>query len=195
MINIKFAKKAIEKGADGLILVAAGAGGHGRTYNPISFVHEVREFFDGPLVLSGGMTKGEDVLVTELLGADFSYIGTRFIPAVESSAEEAYKEMVTDASIEDILYTDAFSGLNANYLIPSIMKAGLDPSDLKKKENVEVSKDLKAWKDAWGAGQGVGSIQHIQSIAEIASELKTGYEQAIKQAAAKDVQKKQGLRR
>lgn len=178
-----------------MILVAAGAGGHGGTYNPISFVHEVREFFDGPLVLSGGMTKGEGVLVTELLGADFSYIGTRFIPAVESSAEEAYKEMVTDASIEDILYTDAFSGLNANYLIPSIMKAGLDPSDLKKKENVEVSKDLKAWKDAWGAGQGVGSIQHIQSIAEIASELKTGYEQAIKQAAAKDVQKKQGLRR
>lgn len=192
VINMKFAKKAIEKGTDGLVLVAAGAGGHAGTYNPIPFVHEVREFFSGPIVLSGGMTRGEDVLVTELLGADFSYFGTRFIPAEESSAEDAYKDMVTDTSIEDILYTDAFTGVNANYLTPSITGAGLDPANLKKKGNVDFSelrnKEVKAWKDVWGAGQGVGSTHHVQPIAEIVNELKSGYNQAINHAAKKEMQ-------
>lgn len=194
VINIKFAKKAIEKGADGLILVAAGAGGHGGTYNPISFVHEVRTFFDGPIALSGGMTRGEDVLATELLGADFSYIGTRFIPAVESSAQDGYKEMIVDSSMEDIIYTDAFSGVNANYLIPSITRAGLDPNNLKKKDGINFSdfhqKEVKAWKDIWGAGQGVGSIHQIQTVAEIVADLRSGYNQAIE-----SVLKKQCTRR
>lgn len=199
VINIKFAKKAVEKGADGLVLVSVGAGGHAGTYNPISFVHEVREFFSGPLVLSGGMTRGEDVLVTELLGADYAYFGTRFIPATESSAEEAYKEMVTDTSIEDIIFTDAFTGVHANYMIPSITGAGLDPATLTTKENMDFSelqdKDVKAWKDIWGAGQGVGSIHNVQPVAEIIQELKTGYLQAIKRTAEKDHGHKEKTRR
>lgn len=199
VINIKFAKKAIEKGSDGLVLVAAGAGGHAGTYNPISFVHEVREFFDGPVALSGGMSRGEDVLVTELLGADFSYIGTRFIPSEESSADNAYKDMVVNTSIEDVLYTDAFTGVHANYLVPSITGAGLDPSNLKKKESVDFSelrnKEVKAWKDVWGAGQGIGSIHHVQSIAEIVRELKAGYDQATKHVMERNTQNRKKMRR
>lgn len=197
VINIKFAKKAIEKGADGLILVAAGAGGHGGTYNPISFVHEVRTFFDGPIALSGGMTRGEDVLAAELLGADFSYIGTRFIPAVESSAQDGYKEMIVDSSMADIIYTDAFSGVNANYLIPSITGAGLDPNNLKKKDDINFSdlhqKEVKAWKDIWGAGQGVGSIHQIQTVAEIVADLKSGYNQAIESVLKKQCSRREKI--
>ncbi|WP_085993051.1 NAD(P)H-dependent flavin oxidoreductase [Oceanobacillus senegalensis] len=190
VINIKFAKKSIEKGADGLVLVASGAGGHGGTYNPISFVHEVREFFDGPIALSGGMLKGEDILATEILGADFAYIGTRFIPTVESGAKDAYKSMIVDSSIEDIIYTDAFSGINANYLLPSIVNAGLDPNNLKRKEKIDFSKtrdqEAKAWKDVWGAGQGVGSITKIQTIAEIVEELKEDYSSSIQKVLEKN---------
>lgn len=190
VINIKFAKKAIEKGSDGLVLVAAGAGGHAGTYNPISFVHEVRQFFSGPLILSGGMTRGEDVLAAELLGADFAYIGTRYIPATESSAQEGYKKMITETSIEDILYTDAFTGVHANYMIPSITASGLDPAKLKTKENMDFAKrddnHTKAWKDIWGAGQGVGSIHQVQTVAEISRELKAGYQQAIERIVEKD---------
>ncbi|GAA0481798.1 nitronate monooxygenase family protein [Salinibacillus aidingensis] len=189
VINIKYAEKAIEKGADGLVLVASGAGGHAGTFNPISFVHEVREFFDGPIALSGGMTKGEDILATEVLGADFSYMGTRFIPSVESSAQDAYKDMIVDSSIEDIIYTDAFSGVNANYLVPSIEKAGMDPANLKKKETIDFSelrnKDVKAWKDIWGAGQGVGAINRTQPVADIVEELKTEYKSAIEKVSRK----------
>lgn len=192
VINIKHAKKSIEKGADGIVLVAAGAGGHGGTYNPISFVHEVREFFDGPLALAGGLTKGEDVLIAELAGADFAYIGTRFIPSVESSAQDEYKQAVLAASIEDIVYTDAFSGIHANYLIQSMYRAGLDPENLKKKETIDFSelksKGVKAWKDIWGAGQGVGSIKQIQTVSEIVAELKEGYQRAIDRFAKKATQ-------
>ncbi|RKQ35707.1 NAD(P)H-dependent flavin oxidoreductase [Oceanobacillus halophilus] len=194
VINIKFAKKAIEKGADGLVLVASGAGGHGGTYNPIPFVHEVREFFDGPIALSGGMSKGEDILLTEVLGADFAYIGTRFIPSEESLAKDAYKEMIVDSSIEDITYTDAFSGINANYLVPSIINAGLDPSNLQKKEKIDFSQnrnDVKAWKDIWGAGQGVGPITKIQTVAEIVEELKQDYENAIHKVSKKNTEVQQ----
>ncbi|HLR51359.1 MAG TPA: nitronate monooxygenase [Candidatus Avamphibacillus sp.] len=191
VINIKFAKKAIEKGADGLVLVASGAGGHGGTFNPIPFVHEVREIFDGPIVLSGGMSKGEDILVAELLGADYAYFGTRFIPAEESGAQKEYKDMIIDSSIEDIIYTDAFSGVHANYLIPSITRAGLDPTNLKKKEIIDFSKgkdgEVKAWKDVWGAGQGVGSITEIQTVSEIVEELKEDYYSAIKKVSEKNI--------
>lgn len=190
VINVKFAKKAIEKGTDGLVLVAAGAGGHAGTYNPISFVHEVREFFVGPIALSGGMSKGEDILATEILGADFSYIGTRFITSEESAAQDAYKDMIVDSSMEDILYTDAFSGVNANYLIPSIANSGLDPSNLQKKDKIDFSelrnKEVKAWKDVWGAGQGVGAINSVQPIAEIVEELKCDYNRAIEKVSDKN---------
>ncbi|QHS22675.1 nitronate monooxygenase [Virgibacillus sp. MSP4-1] len=189
VINMKYAEKAIEKGADGLVLVASGAGGHAGTFNPISFAHEVREFFDGPIALSGGMTKGEDILATEVLGADFAYMGTRFIPSEESSAQDAYKDMIVDSSIEDIIYTDAFSGVNANYLVPSIEKAGMDPANLKKKETIDFSelrnKDVKAWKDIWGAGQGVGAINRTQPVAEIVEELKKEYKNAIEKVSRK----------
>ncbi|WP_331279671.1 NAD(P)H-dependent flavin oxidoreductase [Oceanobacillus salinisoli] len=128
------------------------------------------------------MTKGEGILLTEVLGADFAYIGTRFIPSVESQAKERYKEMIVESSIEDITYTDAFSGINANYLVPSIVNTGLDPSNLQKKDKIDFSerqKDVKAWKDIWGAGQGVGSITKIQTVAEIVNELRRDYERAI----------------
>ncbi|MED1673397.1 nitronate monooxygenase [Pallidibacillus thermolactis] len=189
VIDIKFAKKALEKGSDGLVLVTAGAGGHGGTYNPIAFIHEVREFFDGPLVLAGGLSKGEDILVAEILGSDFAYLGSRFIPAVESKAVAEYKEMILSSSIEDIIYTDTFSGIHANYLIPSIEKAGLDPKNLPSKDDIDFSnlreKKAKAWKDIWGAGQGIGSIKKIQTVAEIVEELKQQYDKA-KAKVAKD---------
>lgn len=182
VINLKFAKKAIEKGADGLVLVGSGAGGHAGELNPISFIHEVREFFDGPIVLSGGMSQGKDILAAEILGADFAYMGTRFIPSIESAAQEDYKQMILDSSIDDIIYTDAFSGINANYLIPSIVNAGLDPNNLQKKKEIDFSnmrnKEVKAWRDVWGAGQGTGPITKIQSVSEIVDELKASYNQA-----------------
>ncbi len=182
VINVKFAKKAIEKGTDGLVLVASGAGGHAGVLNPFAFLHEVKEFWDGPMVLAGGMSKGEDILAAEVLGADFVYMGSRFIPSEESSALEDYKTMIIDSSIDDILYTDTFSGVNANYLIPSIQKAGLDPDNLKEKEEINFDKlndsKAKAWKDIWGAGQGIGAISKIQSVAQIVDELQLSYEEA-----------------
>ncbi|WP_156289644.1 NAD(P)H-dependent flavin oxidoreductase [Oceanobacillus salinisoli] len=190
VINIKFAKKAIEKGTDGLVLVANGAGGHGGTYNPIPFVREVREFFDGPIALAGGLTEGEDILITELLGADYAYIGTKFITSEESQAQDDYKKMILDGTIEDITYTDAFSGVKANYLTPSIVNAGLDPNNLKKKDKIDFSElregSVKAWKDIYGAGQGVGSIERIQTISEIVEELRKSYQQAVSNIAEKE---------
>ena len=190
--TIKHAKKAIERGADGLVLVSAGAGGHGGTYNPISFVHEMREFFDGPIALAGGLTKGEDILIAELAGADFAFIGTRFIPSVESQAQDEYKEAILEASIDDIIYTDAFTGIPANYLVQSIYRVGLDPKNLQKKGKIDFSelrnKEVKAWKDIWGAGQGVGTIHKIQPIADIVAELKTGYHTALEKVARKSEQ-------
>ncbi|CDQ38708.1 MULTISPECIES: NAD(P)H-dependent flavin oxidoreductase [Virgibacillus] len=184
VINVKFAKKAIEKGADGLILVASGAGGHAGVLNPIAFIHEIRSFFEGPIVLAGGMSEGEDILASEIVGADFVYMGTRFIPSEESGAFDEYKQMIVDSSIEDIIYTDAFSGVNANYLIPSIVKAGLDPNNLEKKQEINFNKldnpEVKAWKDIWGSGQGIGAINQVQSIEEVVSELENAYISATK---------------
>ncbi|RDW20019.1 nitronate monooxygenase [Oceanobacillus arenosus] len=180
--TIRFAKKALEKGSDGLILVANGAGGHGGTLNPIAFVHEVREFFAGPVILGGGMSKGEDILAAEILGADFAYIGTHFIVAEESDATKQYKVMTTTSTIEDIIYTPAFSGIPANYLIPSIVNSGLDPSTLPEKGKIDLAElenpDLHAWKDILGAGQGVGGNKKIQSVANLTSELIEHYEDA-----------------
>ncbi|SFD43665.1 nitronate monooxygenase [Lentibacillus persicus] len=182
VINIKLAKKAIEKGSDGLILISAGAGGHGGTYNPFAFIHEVRTFWDGPIILGGGLTKGEDILAAEAAGADFVYMGSNFIPSTESTAVPGYKQMVVDSSIEDIIYTDVFSGINANYLIPSIVKAGIDVNQLEDMKRADISKigkaDVKAWKDIWGAGQGIGAIKNQLSVAEIVDELQKEYLQA-----------------
>ncbi|GAA0424935.1 MAG: NAD(P)H-dependent flavin oxidoreductase [Bacillota bacterium] len=190
VINVKFAKKAIEKGADGLVLVASGAGGHAGVLNPIPFIHEVRSFFDGPIVLAGGMSEGEDILASEILGADFVYMGTRFIPSEESGAPDAYKQMIVESSIEDIIYTDAFSGVNANYLIPSIVKAGLDPNQLEKKQEINFEKldnpEVKAWKDVWGSGQGIGAIDKVQSIERIVSELEESYTKATRNIVSQD---------
>lgn len=191
VINVKFAKKAIEKGVDGLVLVCSGAGGHGGTYSPFSFIHEVKTFWDGPVVLAGAMSKGEDILAAEILGADFAYLGSRFIPAKESLASEAYKKMILESRVEDIIYTDAFSGVNANYLIPSIKQVGLDPEKLQRKEKIDFSElgnpNIRAWKDVWSAGQGVGAITQVQSLAEIVAELKQQYEAAKKKIVKRSV--------
>ncbi|GIO24500.1 nitronate monooxygenase family protein [Oceanobacillus sp. J11TS1] len=182
VIDVKFAKKALEKGSDGLILVASGAGGHAGTLNPFAFVDEVRSFFDGPLALAGTITKGEQIAAAELLGADFSYIGTHFIATKESGASEAYQDTIIRSAAADIIYTPAFSGIPANYLIPSIVKAGLDPENLPKKAGLDFKKlsdsSAKAWKDIWGAGQGVGGTMKSQSVQDAVNELKTAYNRA-----------------
>lgn len=187
VIDVRFAKKALEKGSDGLVLVAAGAGGHGGRLNPIAFMHEVREFFDGPVALAGTLSKGEDIVVAETLGADFAYIGTKFIVTEESSAQEEYKQMIIDSTISDIIYSPAFSGIHANYLIPSIVNAGFDPQALPEKGKIDFSKygnpDAKAWKDIWGAGQGVGAIKKRETLKEMVKALRREYLQTQEKIA------------
>ncbi|WP_010647930.1 NAD(P)H-dependent flavin oxidoreductase [Oceanobacillus massiliensis] len=182
VINTKFAKKALEKGSDGLILVANGAGGHGGTLNPFAFVHEIRSFFNGPIVLGGAMSKGEDILAAQILGADLAYMGTHFITAKESNASEEYVMTAINSSVDDIVYTSAFSGIPANYLIPSIVKSGLNPNQLPEKGKIDFSElghpEIRAWKDIWGAGQGVGGVKRVQSVAEITEELLEQYNHA-----------------
>ena len=182
VITVAHAKKAAEAGVDGLILVCNGAGGHGGTLNPFAFIAEVRQFWDGIIVLAGCLSSGRDIAAAKLLGADFIYMGTRFIATEEAAAKDGYKEMLVNSTANDIIYTDAISGVRGNYLLPSMMNAGLDPTQLKKKEKIEVAKsdsDAKAWKDIWSAGQGVGSIQDVQSVAAVVRSLKEEYEQAI----------------
>ncbi|MGA8943057.1 MAG: nitronate monooxygenase [Thermoactinomyces sp.] len=180
--TIAHAKKAASSGVDGLVLVSAGAGGHGGTLNPFAFAGEVRKFWNGITLLAGCLSGGRDILAVRSLGIDLAYMGTRFIPAVESIASDDYKKMVADATLEDVIYTDAFSGVHANYLKPSIQRAGLDPEQLEKKETMDFSAlsrtKSKLWKDIWSAGQGVGSVGRIQTIAEIVEELKQEYEEA-----------------
>ncbi|TCP31328.1 nitronate monooxygenase [Scopulibacillus darangshiensis] len=175
--NLTHAKKAADRGSDGLILVSSGAGGHAGTINPMAFVAAVREFWDGTIILAGSISKGQDVLASEVLGADLAYMGTRFIAASESMAKDGYKNMLIDASAEDIIYTDAVSGVNANFLIPSILNAGLDLQKLRKKETIDFSHldEAKAWKNIWSAGHGVGSIKQIQRVTEIVRDLKREY--------------------
>lgn len=179
--SVYHAKKAAKAGVDGLILVCAGAGGHGGTIHPYAFIQEVREFWDGILILAGSISSGKEILASEILGADFAYMGTRFIATAESSAGDDYKNMLIKSHLEDIIYTDAFSGVNANYLIPSIVKAGLDPEKLKKKESIDFSKtssEVKAWKNIWSAGQGVGRTKRIQTVEEVVKELHQEYLEA-----------------
>lgn len=181
--SVKHAKKAASAGVDGLILVCAGAGGHGGMLSPFAFIDAVKEFWSGTVILSGGISNGKDILAAQIMGADFAYMGTRFITAEESVASSEYKEMLVDSTIEDILYTDSFSGVHANYLIPSLLKNNIDPNDLKPRESVDLSHmvDVKAWRDIWSAGHGVTTIKSVESTARIVERLVDEYESAKKE--------------
>ncbi|MGJ7919844.1 NAD(P)H-dependent flavin oxidoreductase [Neobacillus sp. LXY-4] len=188
--NVKFAKKAAEAGVDGLILVASGAGGHAGDINGIAFVEIVRGFWDGIIVLAGGISTGAGILAAQAAGADLAYMGTRFIVAEESMASEEYRQMLVGATFDDIILTDAFSGVKANMLIPSIVKAGLDPKALTKKENIDFNhmqteNNVKAWRDIWSAGHGVGSIEKIGPVRDIIKGLENEYRVAVNRLSEK----------
>ena len=183
VISVRHAEKAIEAGVDGLIVVCAGAGGHAGTLSPFALVSEIRQFWDGPLILSGSITKGEHILAARALGADFVYMGTRFIASAEAGAADDYKTMVTDSSASDIVYSNLFTGVHGNYLRGSIENAGLDPDDLPEADKSAMSfgsggsSKTKAWKDIWGAGQGVGNIQRSEPVADIVAGLAREYDE------------------
>jgi nitronate monooxygenase len=186
VINVRHAKKALDAGVDGLILVCAGAGGHAGTLSPFALVAEVRRFFQGPLILSGAITRGEQVVAARAMGADLAYIGTRFIATAEAHAPEAYKRMIVESSAADIVYTDYFSGVLGNYLKGSIMAAGLDPENLPAGDKSKMkfggadgSAKAKAWRDIWGAGQGVGSIDAIATTREVVEQLAREYRASL----------------
>jgi len=181
IINNFFAHKAIEKGADGLIAVAAGAGGHAGTKSPFALVQEIRQWFDGPLALSGSMATGSAVLAAQAMGADFAYIGSAFIATDEARASEAYKQCVVDSNSDDIVYSSLFTGVHGNYLKPSIKAAGLDPDHLPESDPSAMNfggDAKKAWKDIWGCGQGIGAVNAVVPAAELVARLKREYAQA-----------------
>ncbi|WP_313082394.1 nitronate monooxygenase family protein [Pulveribacter sp.] len=184
IINNKFARKAIEKGADGLIAVAAGAGGHAGVKSPFALVQEIRQWFDGPLALSGSIASGGAVLAAQACGADFAYIGSAFIATEEARASEAYKQAIVECNSDDIVYSNLFTGVHGNYLAPSIRAAGLDPDNLPEsdpsKMNFGGSAAAKAWKDIWGCGQGIGAIDAVVPAAELVARLRREYEAARK---------------
>lgn len=179
--NIRHAKKAAQTGVDGLILVCAGAGGHAGTLNPFAFLSEVRGFYEGTIILAGSISNGADIAAAQMMGADYVYMGTRFLAAAESNAQEDYKQMVIDASLDDILYTNAFSGVHASVLIPSLLKEGIDPKTLKPKNEIDLSHivNVKAWRDIWSAGQGVNNVTKRETIKEIVEALQTEYEKGV----------------
>ncbi|MEK4029467.1 nitronate monooxygenase [Pseudobacillus sp. FSL P4-0506] len=184
VITVSHAQKAAGKGVDGLILVCTGAGGHAGTIHPFAFMGAVKEFWDGLTILSGAISNGGDILAAQALGADLAYMGTRFITAEESFAQKEYRDMVIDCTLDDLIYTNAFSGVNANYLKPSIRQAGLDPDQLESKNKADFSKmngeAPKAWKNIWSAGQGVSTINKVQTMQQIVEELKASYKAARK---------------
>jgi len=189
IINNSFAKKAIEKGADGLIAVAAGAGGHAGTKSPFALVQEIRQWFDGPLALSGSIANGGAVLAAQAMGADFAYIGTAFIATEEARASDAYKQAIVDGTSDDIIYSNLFTGVHGNYLAPSIVAAGMDPANLPEGDlktmnfaSGEGSK-AKAWKDIWGSGQGIGAIREVSSAQAYIERLKSEYAEARRRLA------------
>lgn len=176
IIKKRHAEKAIEVGVDGLIAVAAGAGGHAGTANPFALISEIRSFFNGPLVLAGALNSGKDILAVETLGADFAYMGTRFIATQESLASNDYKAALVSSKIDDILYTPAVSGVHGNFLKSSIEKAGIDLTDEKDEDFSELSAENdKAWKDVWSAGQGTTGINSISTISNLVDEIKLEY--------------------
>jgi len=178
VINTRHAEKAIEAGVDGIVAVAAGAGGHAGTINPFALVTEIRSIFDGTIALAGSLSTGAHIAAARLLGADLAYIGTRFIATRESLAPDAYKQMLVDAKAIDIIYTAAISGVNANFLRPSILKRGLDPDNLISAGHLDIQKEGVAWKDVWSAGHGVGSIHDIPATADLCLRLKEEYARA-----------------
>ena len=189
IINNKHAHKAIEKGADGLIAVAAGAGGHAGVKSPFALVQEIRQWFDGPLVLSGAISTGGAVLAALAMGADFAYIGSAFIATEEARAAEAYKQAIVDSNSDDIVYSNLFTGVHGNYLAPSIRNAGLDPANLPESDPSKMNfggDNSKAWKDIWGCGQGIGAVTQIQSTADFVAQLKREYGQARERLLARD---------
>lgn len=183
--TLRHAKKAIDAGVDGLILVCHGAGGHAGRLNPFAFVAEVRRFYDGPLVLAGAISKGEQIVAAQALGVDLVYMGTRFIATQEANAQTAYKQMVLDAAAGDIVYTNLFTGVHGNYLRQSIEQAGLDPDALPEGDKTAMrygsggSSKAKAWRDIWGAGQGVGAIASMHSVAEEVATLRQDYQKTL----------------
>jgi len=183
VITNRFARKAIEKGADGLIAVAAGAGGHAGAQSPFALVREIRDWFDGPLLLSGAIATGDAVLAAQAMGADLAYVGSAFIASREANAPEDYKRMIVDSGAEDIVYTDFFTGVKGNYLRPSVVANGLDPDNLPTLEARQMnfasgSSKPKSWKDVWGAGQGIGAVREVASAADIVSRLEAEYRAA-----------------
>ena len=181
IINNTFAKKAIEKGADGLIAVAAGAGGHAGVKSPFALIQEIRQWFDGPVALSGSIATGGAVLAAQAMGADFAYIGSAFIATDEARASEAYKQAIVDGNSDDVVYSNLFTGVHGNYLKPSIRAAGLDPDNLPESDPTKMNfggDAKKAWKDIWGCGQGIGAVDAVLPAAELVARLRREYEQA-----------------
>ena len=190
IINNRFAKKAIEKGADGLIAVAAGAGGHAGALSPFALIQEIRAWFDGPLLLSGAIANGNAVLAAQAMVADLAYIGSAFIATQEANADLAYKQALVDYAASDIVYTNLFTGVHGNYLAPSIAANGLDPNNLPTSDASQMNfgsggnAEAKAWKDIWGCGQGIGAVTAIVSAADLVQRLSEEYTQAKSRMAA-----------
>lgn len=191
IINDRFARKAVEKGADGLIPVAAGAGGHAGTQSPFALVQEIREWFDGPIALSGAIGHGRSVLAAQACGADLAYIGSAFIATKEANAVDGYKQGIVEGRAADIVYSDLFTGVHGNYLRGSIEAAGLDPDNLPKGDLKTMNfgsggnTDAKAWKDIWGSGQGIGAVKNVGSVADFVAQLEAEYKDAWAQMQAK----------
>jgi len=186
VINNKHAHKAIEKGADGLIAVAAGAGGHAGVKSPFALIQEIRQWFDGPVALSGSIASGGAVLAAQAMGADFAYIGSAFIATEEARAAEGYKQAIVDSNSDDIVYSNLFTGVHGNYLAPSIRAAGMDPDNLPVSDPSKMNfggDKSKAWKDIWGCGQGIGAIDKVQPAGEFVAQLKREYATARERLA------------
>ncbi|MCJ2177583.1 NAD(P)H-dependent flavin oxidoreductase [Novosphingobium album (ex Hu et al. 2023)] len=191
VIDNSFARKAVEKGADGLIAVAAGAGGHAGPQSPFALMQEIRDWFEGPLALSGSIACGRSILAAQAMGADFAYIGTPWIATREANAVEAYKQTIVDCHASDIVYSNLFTGVHGNYLRPSIVAAGMDPDNLPEGDKSQMNfgsggnMEAKAWKDIWGAGQGIGAIHAIEPVADRVDALVTQYQAAKNELRAR----------
>lgn len=183
VINRRHAEKAVEAGVDGIIAVCAGAGGHAGTLSPFALVSEIRSFFKGMIILSGAISNGAHIAAARAMGADLAYLGTRFIATTESMASPEQKQMTAAATSADILYTSKISGVNANFLRPSILAAGLDPDNIVTHASLDMQNEAKAWKTIWSAGQGVGAFDDILSTASLCARLIDEYQQAIRQLA------------
>ncbi|MFN3858065.1 MAG: NAD(P)H-dependent flavin oxidoreductase [Caulobacter sp.] len=191
VITDRFARKAIEKGADGLIPVAAGAGGHAGSLSPFALIQEIRAWFDGPVALSGSIANGRAILAAQAMGADLAYMGSAFIATQEARAVQGYKDMIVESGADDIVYSNLFTGVHGNYLRPSIERAGLDPDNLPQSDPSKMNfgsggnQEAKAWRDIWGCGQGIGAIKDVPTAGELVARLSAEYEQAKAELAAK----------